>query len=779
MINVNCRELFFLISNIHLTCRKSNIMQRNFQRGFSLIAFTYVTLTLLGQSAFAREYLVKTQKEYKVVASKLKAGDEVVLADGTWPDFEILFKAKGTEKKPVTLRAQTSGKVILSGLSNLRLAGEHLVVSGLVFKDGYTPTGEVISFRQNKDNLAYHSRVTQVVVDNFSNPEKFEQDKWVVMYGKHNRFDHSNLVGKKNAGVTMAVRLNTKESQQNHHRIDHNYFGPRPVLGSNGGETLRIGTSHYSLTDSFTTIENNYFDRCNGEVEIISNKSGKNKILNNVFFESRGTLTLRHGNGNLVEGNVFFGNGVDHTGGIRVINSDQIIRNNYMEGLTGYRFGSGFTVMNGVPNSKINRYHQVDNALIENNTLVNVDHIHFAAGSDAERSAAPINSKFQNNLVINDKNTDGISIFDDISGIEFNNNIVNDKTKPKINSGFIPTKVAMQRAENGLLYPVDSSLKQLGASAELSLVQKEQVGASYYPKTEPDVAFDSGKIVKVEPAENAIFDAITKATSGDILLLEDGDYSIAKVIKLRKTVTLKAKNKGKALLLPSRSTFVDINDFGNLKLVDLVIDGKQAPDSAGNTLIRTSRLPMQRNYRLDIQGTVITNLDKNHSYHLFDAGYRSFADSIKIENSSLSNITGDLVRLNKETDDLGIYNAEYVYFNNNKVENVEGAIAKVYRGGTDESTFGPHFLMAGNEIKNVGKGKRNKSGASVRLHGSQVSHIGDNNIVDSAFIDIEHTVGEPVTSVTGNTFTGTPAPTVVELRVKGPHTAKLVNNTVN
>ena len=90
---------------------------------------------------------------------------------------------------------------------------------------------------------------------------------------------------------------------------------------------------------------------------------------------------MRHGNGNLIEDNVFIGNNVPHTGGIRVINRDQIIRNNYLEGLTGYRFGSGFTVMNGVPNSPINRYHQVDNATIEHNTFINVKHIHLAAGS--------------------------------------------------------------------------------------------------------------------------------------------------------------------------------------------------------------------------------------------------------------------------------------------------------------------------------------------------------------------------------------------------------------
>ena len=46
-----------------------------------------------------------------------------------------------------------------------------------------------------------------------------------MMYGKHNRFDHNHLVGKSTVGVTMAVRLDSEESQENYHRIDHNYFG--------------------------------------------------------------------------------------------------------------------------------------------------------------------------------------------------------------------------------------------------------------------------------------------------------------------------------------------------------------------------------------------------------------------------------------------------------------------------------------------------------------------------------------------------------------------------
>ena len=304
----------------------------------------FVGVMSLPNSLLAVDYYVKDKSEFTEISDRLEAGDKVTLANGVWQDFEILLEGKGTEEKPIELTAQEKGKVIISGQSNLALYGEYLIVSGLVFKDGYTPTSSVISFRKSKNEVANNSRVTEVVIDNFNNPERFDTDFWVMMYGKNNRFDHNHLEGKRNKGVTMAVRLDTEDSRNNYHVIDHNYFGPRPILGSNGGETLRIGTSHYSLTDSYTLIENNYFDRADGELEIISSKSGNNTFKGNVFFESRGTLTMRHGNDTMVENNAFFGNGVDHTGGIRLINKRQTVRNNYMEGLAGYRFGGALVL---------------------------------------------------------------------------------------------------------------------------------------------------------------------------------------------------------------------------------------------------------------------------------------------------------------------------------------------------------------------------------------------------------------------------------------------------
>ena len=304
---------------------------------------------------FATETLVKNMVELNTAIKKAKSGDAIVMANGTWTNAEILFEGFGTSSKPIVLRAKQNGKVIITGKSNLRIAGEYLLVEGLVFKNGFSPTTDLIAFRKDAKVLANNCRLTECVIDNFNSPERNNVEAWAVLFGKNNRIDHCQFIDKRNQGVTLIVRLDTKESVENKHQIDHNYFGFRQNLGSNGGETMRIGTSHNSMMNSQSIVEYNYFDRCNGEHEIISNKSNQNTYRFNTFYECKGTLTMRHGNETWVEGNVLIGNGVAFTGGIRLINEKQTVINNYCEGLTGNRFRGALTVMNGVPNSPLNR----------------------------------------------------------------------------------------------------------------------------------------------------------------------------------------------------------------------------------------------------------------------------------------------------------------------------------------------------------------------------------------------------------------------------------------
>ena len=716
--------------------------------------------------------IVTTQAAYADAVKSAQPGDVITLANGTWENFQIVFTGEGTAEKPIKLVAETPGEVFLTGQSNLKLAGEHLEVSGLVFKDGYTPTSEVISFRLDADTLANNSRVTEVVIDNYNQTERREVDSWVMVYGKNNRFDHNHLVGKRNTGVTMAVRMNTDASRENNHRIDHNYFGPRSILGSNGGETLRIGTSHFSRSDALTTVENNYFDQCDGELEIISNKSGGNKFLNNTFYESRGTLTMRHGNNNFVENNVFFGNGADHTGGIRVINAGQTIRNNYMEGLKGTRFGGALVVMNGVPNGPINRYDPVINALIVNNSLIDSDNVQLGAGSDMERSGVPKDSKFENNLIYNADERDVFTVYDDMSGIDFENNVLGSMDPPSFATGFKRENVTLARAANGLMYPQGGI--DAGISKDLVVTDKSMTGVDWYPKAEPDAAFQSGKTTTVSAEAGALFNAVAAAAPGDTIQLQPGDYVVGQFLKIDKPLTF--KGAGNANVSFERTALFQIEDGGSLQIIGLNISGKDSPDNAGNSVIRTSPYSMLKNYRLDIADSNFVQNDINHSFNVISVSKGTFADDITISNSNFSDVTGAILRLDRESDDYGIYNAEYLTITDSTFENIGGALVDYYRGGTDESTFGPHFKLSGSTLKNVGKNKRNKSKASIHLHGVQVTDIFENRFEDSRPFLINHTVGEPKTNIYNNLFVKTAAPIVSELNSGTKPTAVIADN---
>ncbi|MEM7610424.1 MAG: polysaccharide lyase 6 family protein [Pseudomonadota bacterium] len=722
----------------------------------TLCAAFFASLLLI-QDASAGRILVDSQAAYAVAVSRAKPGDTIVLANGRWEDFEILLTGQGKPNDPITLTAETKGKVLITGRSNLRIAGEHLVVSGLVFTQGHSPTNTVIAFRRTKGHVANHSRVTEVVIDRFNNPERFETDFWVMMYGKRNRFDHNHLEGKSNQGVTMAVRLDSELSRENHHRIDHNYFGPRAALGSNGGETLRIGTSHHSLSNSYTVVENNYFDRCNGEVEIVSSKSGSNVFRGNVFWESRGTLTLRHGNDNVVENNVFLGNGVDHTGGIRVINKNQIIRNNYLQGLTGHRFGGALVVMNGVPDSPINRYHQVENALIENNSIIDSHHIELAAGADTERSAPPIASLFDSNLIHNSSPRDVVAVHDDISGIKFENNYINAATTPVGAGGFHARSMALKTANNGLLYPVDVDA---GAREDLQVLTKAQTGVSWYDKPTAESRFETGTAQSVPPGEDTLVEAVRTARAGDQLMLAPGRYLSTRIIPITVPITIRAK-PGTSILTFERTALFEIREGGALHLDGVTITGEEAPDNAGNSVVRTHRYSMLSNYELHISDSLVTDLDTNHSFNFLSVAKHTFADEISIHSTRFEDITGHVMQLHRETDDLGIYNAEYITITDSEFENIGGTIAEIYRGGTDESTFGPHFLMRDTRITSVGHGKRNKTESSVFLHGAQRTDIANVTLADSSPIRVVETVGEPVTNIYEVALSGTPAPVIM------------------
>ncbi len=715
--------------------------------------------------AWARDMLVSDQAQYRAAVKKAQPGDAIILADGEWRDFQIVFTGTGTAAKPITLTAQSKGKVLVTGQSNLRIGGQHLVVSGLVFKNGASPTGEVISFRRDSKTLASDTRVTEVVIDGFSKADRRAEDIWVALYGTGNRVDHSHFEGKTNSGVTLAVIRRAGDPLDNRHRIDHNYFGPRPPLGSNGGETIRIGTSEESLSASNTIVERNIFDRTSGEVEIVSVKSGGNILRENLVLEAQGAFVLRHGNGNLVERNIFLGKGVADTGGVRVINRDQTVRGNYFEGLAGTSFKSALSVMNGVPNSVINRYHQVANARIENNSVIDSARITLAAGADAERSAAPVDSKFERNLIVGAKGQDPFRAEGEIAGIAFAGNVEAKVEKPLLGVGVEQRDVILERAANGLLYPTDSALAAVGAPRDLKPVTREEVGASWYRGDPPEAAFGTG-VTRPLTDGASLAQALAGAKAGDTLALAAGTYEVSAPLILRHRLTIAGVKDAKPVLRVA-SALADIAGGGGLRLENLAVDASSVSGEAALITVGSGAAP---NYSIALDGVSVRGPGKGRVDGIVMAP-GTFADDVKITNSDFAEM-GVVVAATGEQEPKGWYPIERLTIADSNFARV-AMVADLLRKGTDESTFGPWFAMTGSRVAGSGR-----DGASLRISGAQHTEIAQNNFAKSDGILVIHSVGAPETRIASNAFAATPAPRIEELAWKGPPRGQVTGNVV-
>jgi poly(beta-D-mannuronate) lyase len=715
---------------------------------------------LISSSLSARDRLARNEEELAVLIETARPGDDIILANKQWRNVDIKFAAQGTAKKPITLRAMSPGKVIVTGTSTLRVAGRHLVVKDLVFRSGQ-PLGEAAIVTRINNVWAEDTRLTGIVIDGFSNPNRRIEDHWVALYGRNIRFDHSHFEGKQNAGAMFVVVRAQGWPIDNRVRIDHNYFGPRPVLGSNTGETIRIGTSEESLSASGSIIENNIFERTDGEVEIISIKSGGNLIQGNLFLRAQGAVVLRHGNANIVQDNIFQGMGVENTGGIRVINRDQIVRNNYMEGLSGRNFTAALSLMNGVPNSVINRYHQVVGGEIANNSLIHPRVILFGAGASAERSAAPDAISVSGNLVVTGNTASPFRIDASTKGIKFTGNVTDAPADEA--AGFSYKPITIRRSSNGLLYPIDPALSATGVSQQLKVPKRSETGPAWYRAAQLEKRDKSdGRIVRVRSAEGLLV-ALKNAHHGDKIELGSGEFELSEPLKVQRSITL----SGSRAKLAFRGTeLFNIKEGGSLTLRGLDVSGQSSLQEPGNAVIRTQHQAMLTNYVIDIENCRFSHLARTPSFDLIATTPGTFASKIRISGSEIIDLSGAVVAASSERGAAGLYPAEEIELERLSLTRV-GTIANVLRQGTDESTFGPRFTLKDSKVTDSG---------GVVLSGVQVTQVIKSSFVRSAGIRVTHSVGEPLTRVVDNRFVSTPQPIVTELHYTGPERAEIRDN---
>ena len=414
------------------------------------LLFIIITVLLAASTTFAKSYKVSDTVQYKETVKKLIAGDSLVLANGIWKDTQLEFKGNGSQNKYIYLAAETPGKVILEGKSCLSISGEWLHVSGLVFIKGLSPKKVVIDFKTSSKEYAFHCVLSNCVINNYNQDSKETEDHWVELWGKYNTVEYSYFGGKTNGGTTLVVWPNDSNSTNNNHHIYRNYFAHRPLLGVNGGETIRIGTSQVCTNSSASIVEGNYFERCNGEIEIISNKSCDNKYVNNTFYECEGCLTLRHGNRAIVTGNWFIGNEVKGTGGVRVINQGHLIYNNYFYKLRGDRFLSSLAIMNGIPDTPANGYLQVKNVVASNNTFYDcANPLALCVGyGERNRIARPEGVILENNLIYCLKTAELIKTYDNADGIRLENNLLIGSKGMSTEKGTVPGEALKAKVWN-------------------------------------------------------------------------------------------------------------------------------------------------------------------------------------------------------------------------------------------------------------------------------------------------------------------------------------------
>jgi poly(beta-D-mannuronate) lyase len=393
-----------------------------------------VSITI--SSVAAQNITVSNNSELYSTIKNAKPGAVIIMKNGIWTDAVINFDSKATEAKPIILKAETPGKVILTGKSKLIFDAPLLMAEGLFFKGGaLTGTNsenadKVILFRSDR------CRLKNCAVVDYNAKDFSTYYYWVFFSGSHNRVDDCTFIGKSNLGPVIGNDYSGLPGGRDakYNRVDHCCFENIPYADHNDREIFRIWgfgrSEEKALNGAFFTIEYNLFDHADGEgSEIISLKSNYNTVEYNTIRESRGAIVARSGNFNRIQSNFILGGGVEGTDGIRAAGTGDNIQNNYICNITG----DGLILMagefidsaltkdykpvlrSGTPLGRVPRYAQVVGDMIANNTFVNVGGTDIVIGAgymrgwpESQRVLLPERNTFINNAI--QKSNNGMAI---------------------------------------------------------------------------------------------------------------------------------------------------------------------------------------------------------------------------------------------------------------------------------------------------------------------------------------------------------------------------------
>jgi poly(beta-D-mannuronate) lyase len=286
----------------------------------------------------------------KSILSKLKAGDKVWLEDGSHNNLNVKIDCKGSLKSRITIKAKNPGKVILTGNIKINLSGSYTTLANIVMKDGGVENS--IEIRGKGNRLCG----CDISLNNSNGPV-------LMIYPKFNRIDHCYFHDYSKSDRWIQKDPNSKS--EDYILIDHNVIKNRKQGRGNGFETIQLRNEDNKIKSKSIILENS-FEKCDGEIEMISVKSSDNIIANNTINSCKATITLRSGFSNYVVNNKFLQNNVDESGGIRVTGENHIIKNNLFKEINGGdSTGCAISIISKP------QYQQVKKLQIINNVFIN------------------------------------------------------------------------------------------------------------------------------------------------------------------------------------------------------------------------------------------------------------------------------------------------------------------------------------------------------------------------------------------------------------------------
>ena len=407
-------------------------MKTLINKSLFFICLTFA-LVLLSMNVFATNYTVATKTNLQSKYTAALPGDTVIVANGTydWGQL-ILTNSNGTQTSNwIVIKAQSLNGVVFTGSTYMQFGGKRMMITGFKFANGNVGFNDVIQFRSSTSNSANSSycRLNNITIENYSSDSTgaaaglptASDNKWVSIYGVHNRVDHCTFIDKTNGGATVVVWYDNsnypQQSTSTYHLIDSNYFNKRSFVSGNGGESIRVGVGNCSSTYGYNIVEYNLFENMRqADPEVLSNKSGRNIYRYNTIKNCFGGITLRRGRYCSVYGNfiIVTDPAVVDGYGIRIIDKGHKVFNNYIEGVLGSKnsftvykgpisFYNGFYSINDTTDpNHVNSYMPSDSSTAAFNTIVNCQGgagIYLGFTDNGNNTYQPLGLNISNNLI--------------------------------------------------------------------------------------------------------------------------------------------------------------------------------------------------------------------------------------------------------------------------------------------------------------------------------------------------------------------------------------------